>query len=107
VGIKDISHPIIFIDRDGKKNPTVGNFTMTVELPEHVKGTHMSRFIEILNEGPCEFNSENFNKIIDKVREKLESKTAHIVSPYFEILFEHGQRLVTGTTTFIIASEMP
>jgi GTP cyclohydrolase I len=38
VGIKDISHPIIFIDRDGKKNPTVGNFTMTVELPEHVKG---------------------------------------------------------------------
>jgi GTP cyclohydrolase I len=45
----------------------------------------MSRFIEILNEGPCEFNSENFNKIIDKVREKLESKTAHIVLefPFF------------------------
>ncbi|CAB5496778.1 GTP cyclohydrolase I (EC type 2 [Bathymodiolus thermophilus thioautotrophic gill symbiont] len=85
VGIKDISHPIVFIDRDGKKNPTVGNFTMTVELPEHVKGTHMSRFIEILNEGPCEFNSDNFNKIIDKVREKLESSTAHIVLefPFF------------------------
>ncbi|VVM18283.1 GTP cyclohydrolase I (EC type 2 [uncultured Gammaproteobacteria bacterium] len=78
VGIKDISHPITFIDRDGNKNPTIGNFTMTVTLPEHVKGTHMSRFIEILNEGSCEFNSGNFDKIIDKVREKLESDTAHI-----------------------------
>jgi GTP cyclohydrolase FolE2 len=53
--IKDISHPITFIDRDGNKNPTIGNFTMTVTLPEHVK----------------------------------------------------GQRLVTGTTTFIITSEAP
>ena len=50
VGIKDISHPITYIDRDGKKSPTVGNFTMTVTLPENVKGTHMSRFIQILNE---------------------------------------------------------
>lgn len=85
VGIKDISHPIIFVDRDGKKNPTIGNFTMTVELPEHVKGTHMSRFIEILNNEPCEFSSDNFNKIIDKVREKLESETAHITLefPFF------------------------
>jgi GTP cyclohydrolase I len=85
VGIKDISHPITFIDRDGNKNPTIGNFTMTVTLPEHVKGTHMSRFIEILNEGPCEFNSGNFDKIIDKVREKLESDTAHITLefPFF------------------------
>lgn len=85
VGIKDILHPIVFIDRDGKKNSTVGNFTMTVELPEHVKGTHMSRFIEILNEGSCEFNSDNFNDIINKVREKLDSKTAHIVLefPFF------------------------
>lgn len=78
VGIKDISHPIVFIDRSGKKNPTIGNFIMTVELPESVKGTHMSRFIEILNDGPCEFNSRNFDKITDKVREKLNSQTAHI-----------------------------
>ncbi len=85
VGIKDISHPIIYIDRDGNKNPTVGNFTMTVTLPQDVKGTHMSRFIEILNQGSCEFNSSNFDKIIDKVRAKLESDTAHITLnfPFF------------------------
>jgi GTP cyclohydrolase I len=65
--------------------PTIGNFTMTVTLPEHVKGTHMSRFIEILNDGPCEFNSGNFDRIIEKVRDKLESDTAHITLdfPFF------------------------
>jgi len=65
--------------------PTIGNFTMTVTLPEHVKGTHMSRFIEILNDGPCEFNSGNFDRIIEKVRDKLESNTAHITLdfPFF------------------------
>ncbi len=79
VGVKDIVHPITYIDRDGGKNPTVGNFTMTVTLPQHVKGTHMSRFIEILNEGPCEFSIDNFDRMINKVRTKLESDTAHIM----------------------------
>lgn len=85
VGIKDISHPITYIDREGNKSPTVGNFTMTVTLPENVKGTHMSRFIQILNEGPCEFDSGNFGKIIEKVRDRLESETAHIILdfPFF------------------------
>ncbi|MCH9745321.1 MAG: GTP cyclohydrolase FolE2 [Proteobacteria bacterium] len=85
VGIKDISHPITYVDRDGNKSPTVGNFTMTVTLPENVKGTHMSRFIQILNEGPCEFSSSNFGKIIEKVRDRLESETAHIILdfPFF------------------------
>ncbi len=85
VGVKDISHPIIFIDRDGNKNSTIGNFTMAVTLPEYVKGTHMSRFIEILNDGPCEFNTSNFDRIFDKVCKKLESDTAYITLdfPFF------------------------
>ncbi len=85
VGIKDITHPITYIDCDGNKMPTIGVFTMTVSLPEHVKGTHMSRFVEILNEDPCEFSAHNFDKIINKVREKLESDTAHITLnfPFF------------------------
>ncbi len=85
VGIKDIVHPIIYIDKDGNKTPTVGNFTMTVTLPENVKGTHMSRFVQILNEGPCEFDSKNFSRIINKVRERLEADTAYITLrfPFF------------------------
>ena len=85
VGIKDISHPITYVDRDGNRSPTIGNFTMTVTLPEDVKGTHMSRFIEILNEGSCEFNSGNFSNVIEKVCKRLESETAHITLnfPFF------------------------
>ncbi|MBE8190256.1 MAG: GTP cyclohydrolase I FolE2 [Candidatus Thioglobus sp.] len=78
VGVKDISHPITFVNRDGKRISSIGNFTMTVTLPEDTKGTHMSRFVEILNEGDCEFSSSNFDKIIDKVRLKLEASSAHI-----------------------------
>jgi GTP cyclohydrolase I len=78
VGIKDISHPIIFIDRDSNKVPTIGKFTMTVKLPEDVKGTHMSRFVEILNDGPCEFSVQNFNRIIEKVSSRLNSDSANI-----------------------------
>lgn len=78
VGVKDISYPITYIDKMGNRLPTIGNFTMTVALPKNVKGTHMSRFIEILNETPCEFDSGNFDKIIDKVCQRLEADTAHI-----------------------------
>ncbi len=85
VGIKDISHPMTYIDRAGNKNPTVGNWTMTVTLPKHVKGTHMSRFIEILNTGSCEFNCGNFGQIIDKVQAKLDADTAYVTVdfPFF------------------------
>ena len=50
VGIKDISHPITVQNKDGSTSSSVATFSMSVSLPEDQKGTHMSRFIEILNE---------------------------------------------------------
>ena len=50
VGIKDIKYPIKISDRDGSPQSTIGNFTMSVGLPEDVKGTHMSRFVKILED---------------------------------------------------------
>jgi GTP cyclohydrolase I len=78
VGIKDISHPIIFVDRESNKVPSIGNFTMTVALPEHVKGTHMSRFVEILNDEPCMFSVHDFSEIVNKVKSRLDSDSANI-----------------------------
>ena len=78
VGIKDISHPIIFVNRDGESCPSVGNFTMTVSLPANVKGTHMSRFVEILNEQECLFTAQSFVDLVSRVAERLESDSAHI-----------------------------
>jgi GTP cyclohydrolase I (EC 3.5.4.16) len=50
VGIKDIRHPFTFVDKADNPQATVGTFTMSVNLPHHQKGTHMSRFVALLNE---------------------------------------------------------
>ena len=49
VGVKDISYPIIVMDRQKKFQHTIARINMYVDLPHQFKGTHMSRFIEILN----------------------------------------------------------
>ena len=85
VGIKDISHPINFINRDQESFPSVANFTMTVGLPENVKGTHMSRFIEVLNEKECAFSVQTFMNLVQTVADKLNSNSSHIIVdfPFF------------------------
>ncbi|MEY2919960.1 MAG: hypothetical protein RL261_1265, partial [Pseudomonadota bacterium] len=49
VGIKDVYHPVRVRDRSGGEQHTVANFNMYVALPHNFKGTHMSRFVEILH----------------------------------------------------------
>ena len=85
VGIKDILHPINFINRDQDSLPSVAKFTMTVRLPENIKGTHMSRFIEILNEQECTFSVQTFMNLVQTVADKLNSNSSHIIVdfPFF------------------------
>ncbi|WP_416678884.1 GTP cyclohydrolase FolE2 [Candidatus Pseudothioglobus sp. Uisw_016] len=85
VGIKDILHPISFVNKAQVVQPSVANFTMTVRLPANVKGTHMSRFIEILNANECSFSVESFMELVQTVAEKLDSSSARIVVdfPFF------------------------
>ena len=85
VGIKDILHPINFINRDQESLPSVAKFTMTVRLPENVKGTHMSRFVEILNEQECAFSVQTFMNLVQIVADKLNSNSSHIIVdfPFF------------------------
>ena len=108
VGIKDILHPINFVNRDNESYPTVANFTMTVRLPENVKGTHMSRFIEILNDGECSFGIDTFMNLVQTVADRLDSSDSQIIVdfPFFrnkkapssgvESLFDYKVTL-TGT----------
>ena len=58
---------------------------MTVRLPENVKGTHMSRFVEILNEKECTFSVQTFMDLVQTVADKLNSKSSHIIVdfPFF------------------------
>ena len=85
VGVKGIKYPITVLDRVHGAQQVNATINMYVNLPHHFKGTHMSRFVEILNEYRGEVNIRTLQKIMAKVREKLRAESAHIeVSfPYF------------------------
>ena len=85
VGIKSIRHPVRVRDRSGGVQHTVAIFNMYVNLPHNFKGTHMSRFVEILNTNEREISVENFPVMLHKMAEKLEAAAGRIEMhfPYF------------------------
>ncbi len=85
VGIKDIRHPVKVKDRSQGEQHTIANFAMYVELPHNFKGTHMSRFVEILNNHDMEISVESFKHMLTEMSERLEARTGHIEMsfPYF------------------------
>ena len=85
VGVKKIRYPITVLDKKHKVQHTVGTVNMFVNLPHHFKGTHMSRFIEILNEYRGTINIKAISTILDKMKEKLNAEAAYleVEFPYF------------------------
>ena len=85
VGIKDIRHPVRVKDRSQGEQHTIANFNMYVELPHNFKGTHMSRFVEILNSHDMEISVESFKDMLAEMRKRLEAERGHIEMsfPYF------------------------
>ncbi|MBP9713555.1 MAG: GTP cyclohydrolase I FolE2 [Sterolibacterium sp.] len=85
VGIKSIRHPVKVLDKNGGMQHTIAEFNMYVGLPHNFKGTHMSRFVELLNANEREFSVENFESMLRHMVERLEAETGHIEMrfPYF------------------------
>lgn len=85
VGVKDITYPVMVLDKAKRLQRTVANFNMYVNLPHRFKGTHMSRFIEILNQFHGEFDIKNLRMILEEIKSRLEAESAHleIEFPYF------------------------
>ena len=85
VGIKDIFHPVRVKDRSGGDQHTIASFNMYVHLPHNFKGTHMSRFVEILNEHEREISVESFGQMLAEMTERLDSRAGHLEMsfPYF------------------------
>jgi GTP cyclohydrolase IB len=85
VGIKDIRHPVVVRDRSGGEQHTVANFNMYVSLPHNFKGTHMSRFVEILNNHEYEITVDSFKHMIEEMTELLDAESGHVEMsfPYF------------------------
>jgi GTP cyclohydrolase I len=85
VGIKAIRHPMLIQERSGGVQHTIATFNMYVGLPHHFKGTHMSRFIEILEAHEREITVQTFQQMLREMVDKLEAEEGHIemAFPYF------------------------
>ncbi len=85
VGVKNIRYPIVVLDKENGTQHTVASVNMYVDLPRHFKGTHMSRFIEILNKYRGEIDMRNFPAILNEMIQRLKARSAHleIEFPYF------------------------
>lgn len=85
VGVKGIKYPIVVLDKRNGFQHTVANIDMYVNLPHNFKGTHMSRFVEILHEHKNMINMKNIPLILKEMKRRLNAERAHIEIrfPYF------------------------
>ncbi len=85
VGVKDIRYPVTVMDKHNGVQNTVASINMYVDLPREFKGTHMSRFIELLNEFHGHLDIREFSKVLESLQEYLHAESAHmeISFPYF------------------------
>lgn len=78
VGVKNIKYPITVLDKSKGRQHTVASINMYVNLPHQFKGTHMSRFIEILNEFRGQIDIKNFSIILTELKKYLDADSAHM-----------------------------
>ena len=85
VGVKDITYPITVLDREKSTQQTVARVSLYVNLPHQFKGTHMSRFVELLNEHRHNMSTTAIPDILKAMRERLQAARAHleVAFPYF------------------------
>ena len=85
VGVKNVKYPIVVLDKANEHQHTVATISMYVDLPRHFRGTHMSRFIEILDRHRGRMTLHNIGPILGEMKNRLDAESAHleIAFPYF------------------------
>jgi GTP cyclohydrolase I len=79
VGVRKVKYPMTLLVKGSEKSQhTVGTFSLTVDLPRQHKGTHMSRFVEVLSAHNHDMSSESIPAILDRLRERLNADTANL-----------------------------
>lgn len=123
VGIRSIRYPITVWDREQGKQTTVADVAMSVGLPADVKGTHLSRFIELLHDNADELTQRTLPAVLRRMQERLGSDKARLAVsfPYFmprsapvtgaTALMDYNcsfsAQAVGTTTTFSVRVEVP
>ena len=85
VGVRALRYPMQVRDKARSVQHTVATTALTVELPHHFKGTHMSRFVEVLQEFGPEIHVDNVPKLLDHLAKRLHADKAHVT---FELMQE-------------------
>jgi len=85
VGVSDILYPVRVMDRANGTQKTIARINMFVDLPKEFRGTHMSRFIEVLNKHRCEMSIKNIENVLNDIKSSLNAAESHIEVrfPYF------------------------
>lgn len=85
VGVRDIRCPITVLDRLAIQQHTIADLNLSVSLPHHFKGTHMSRFVEILERHRGELTMRTMPSLLSELRAKLDAERARVEVrfPYF------------------------
>jgi GTP cyclohydrolase I len=85
VGIKNLKYPVRVLDRTKGYQSTIANINMYVDLPHDHKGTHMSRFVELLQIFRTKISLYAFSNILEKMKKQLDADASHveISFPYF------------------------
>ena len=79
VGVKGVELPFVMKTMDGRDQTVLASVTLTADLPHHFKGTHMSRFIEILEEWRNRpVSGPEVRLILQQTRDSLEAEMAHV-----------------------------
>lgn len=85
VGVSDLRYPIVVLDRDHGRQHTIAQVSAAVSLPHHFKGTHMSRFIEVLDKHRGELTMRTLPAILCELKARLDAESALLTVrfPYF------------------------
>ncbi len=122
VGVKNIRYPIVVADRSSGPQNTVGTINMYVDLPHHFKGTHMSRFLEVLNRYHGAISVEKIPELLEEMCTRLVAETAHFSVDFTYFMkkaapvtgaeglmgYECGFEAAAGKTNdFVLSVEVP
>ena len=85
VGVTGLKSPIVVLDRRSERQHTIALLSMSVALPHHFKGTHMSRFVEVLNQHRGEMTMRTMPALLHAMKHRLEAESASVqlTFPYF------------------------
>jgi GTP cyclohydrolase I len=99
VGVKELRHPLTVVQRDGQVQATVAQCNLYADLPAAQKGTHMSRFVEILTDFAEPIAYKSIQSLLESIKKLLAAE-----SSYLEFKFPYFRRKtapVSGVTSLL------